>query len=109
VISQKEGPLVVYQNLGGSAPGRWLRVELHGHASNREGVGAVVTVHMASGRTQMRVVGHGGIIHSASPAEAFFGLGPDEVEAVEVRWPSGRHTEVTRPPTGALILDEGTP
>jgi hypothetical protein len=28
---------------------------------------------------------------------------------VEVQWPSGRHTEVTRPPTGALILEEGGP
>jgi hypothetical protein len=109
VISQKEGPLVIYKNLGRPAPGMWLRVELHGHASNREGVGAIVTLHMASGRTQRRVVGAGGIIHSASPAEAFFGLGRDGVEAVEVQWPSGRHTEVTRPATGSLILDEESP
>ena len=109
VISQKAGPLVIYQNLGRPAPGTWLRVELHGQVSNREGAGAVVTVHMASGRTQMKAVGTGGIIHSASPVEAFFGLGRDSVEMVEVRWPSGRHTEVTGPPAGALILDEGSP
>ena len=109
VISQKQGPLMVYKNLGNPAPATWLRVELHGQASNREGVGAVVTVRMASGRTQMRAVGAGGIIHSGSPAEAFFGLGRDEVEAVEVQWPSGRHTEMTRPPTGSLILEEGRP
>ena len=109
VISQREGPLVVYKNLGRPASGGWLRVELHGQISNREGVGAVVTVHMTSGRTQTRVIGAGGIIHSASPAEAFFGLGRDEVAAVEVQWPSGRHTEVTRPSVGALILEEGRP
>jgi hypothetical protein len=28
---------------------------------------------------------------------------------VEVQWPSGRHTEVTRPSVGALILEEGSP
>ena len=109
VISQKDGPLVIFQNLGTPAPGTWLRVELHGHASNRDGAGAVVTLHMASGRTQMRVVGAGGIIHSASPAEAFFGLGHDGIESVEVQWPSGRHTEVTGPPAGALIVEEGSP
>jgi enediyne biosynthesis protein E4 len=109
VISQKEGPLMVYKNLGRPASRSWLRVELHGAASNREGVGAVVTAHMASGRSQMRVVGAGGIIHSSSPAEAFFGLGRDAVETLEVRWPSGRRTEVTRPPPGALRLEEQSP
>jgi hypothetical protein len=64
---------------------------------------------MAGGRTQTRVIGAGGIIHSASPAEAFFGLGRDDVETVEVQWPSGRHTAVTRPATGSLILEEGSP
>jgi hypothetical protein len=107
VISQKEGPLVIYKNVGKPAPGTWQRVELHGHASNRDGAGAIVTLHIA-GRTQIKVVGAGGIIHSAGPAEAFFGLGHDEVEAVEVQWPSGKHTTMTRPPPGALILDEGT-
>jgi hypothetical protein len=108
VISQKAGPLVIYKNTGKPAPGTWLRVELHGHASNRDGAGAVVTVHMASGRTQVKAVGAGGIIHSAGPAEAFFGLGQDAVEMVEVQWPSGRHTTMTRPPPGSLVLDEGT-
>jgi hypothetical protein len=109
VIASLAGPLKVYQNGGKPFAGAWLQVTLHGQASNRDGVGAVVTLHMASGRTQMRVVGAGGTIHSASPAEAFFGLGHDGVEAVEVQWPSGRHTQVTRPPTGSLILEEGSP
>ena len=107
VIARKEGPLMVYRTSARPAPETWLRVELRGQASNREGVGAVVTVRMTSGRSQQRVVGAGGVIHSASPAEAFFGLGRDGVEAVEVRWPSGRRTEVTRPAGGALVLEEG--
>jgi hypothetical protein len=107
VISRKQGPLTIYEDLGTPASGRWLRVTLRGHASNREGLGAIVTVHLASGRAQMRIVGAGGVIHSAGPAEAFFGLGGDEVLSVEVQWPSGRHTEMARPQAGALILDEG--
>lgn len=108
VISQKVGPIQIHRNLGKPAPGAWLRVELRGRASNREGVGAVVIARLASGRSQIRAVGAGGVIHSSSPAEAFFGLGSDEVLALEVQWPSGRRTEVARPPTGAtLIVEEG--
>lgn len=108
VIGQKEGPLVVYENRGAPAPERWLRVTLRGRASNRDGVGAVVTARLSGGRTRTRVVGAGGAVHSASPAEAVFGLGDDEVLAVEVRWPSGRRTEVMRPPAGtSLVLEEG--
>ena len=107
VIASLIGPLKVYQNVGKPAAGAWLRVTLHGQASNRDGVGAVVTLHMASGRTQIRAVGAGGVIHSAGPAEAFFGLGHDAATSVEVLWPSGRRTEVTRPATGSLILEEG--
>jgi hypothetical protein len=108
VISQKEGPLTVYKNIGKPAPGMWQQVELHGQASNREGVGAVVTAHLASGRSLTRIIGAGGIIHSSSPAEAFFGLGHDRVDTLEVLWPSGRRTEVIRPSPGSLRLEEGS-
>lgn len=106
VIAQKEGPLLVYENLGRPAPASWLDVALHGRASNRDGVGAVVTVRMASGRTQLRAVGAGGVIHSAGPAEAFFGLGRDAVTSVEVRWPSGRRSVLAQPSAGALVVEE---
>ena len=108
VIAHKEGPLVIYENRGMPAPERWLRVTLRGRASNADGVGAVVTARLSGGRTVTRVVGAGGVIHSASPAEAVFGLGDDEVAVLEVLWPSGRRSAVTRPPAGAsLLLDEG--
>lgn len=106
VISPKQGPLTLHENIGTPAAERWLRVTLRGHASNREGRGAIVTIHQASGRSQVRIVGSGGVIHSAGPAEAFFGLGRDAVTSIEVLWPSGRHTDAG-PATGALILDEG--
>jgi hypothetical protein len=109
VIGPKQGPLRVYRNLGKPAPGTWLRVELRGQASNREGVGAVVTAHLASGRSVMRVVAAGGVIHSSSPAEAFFGLGSEQsgkIESLEVRWPSGRRSEVIGPVAGSLLISE---
>jgi len=107
VIGQREGALLVYENRGAPAPGTYLRVELRGQTSNRDGVGAVVTARLASGRMLTRVVGAGGVIHSAGPPEAFFGLGSDSLAAVEVRWPSGRRTEVPTPPPGTLVVEEG--
>jgi enediyne biosynthesis protein E4 len=108
VIASLVGPLKVYKNVGKPAAGAWLQVVLDGHASNRDGVGAVVTLHMASGRNQIRVVGAGGVIHSASPAEAFFGLGHDAAASVEVLWPSGQRTELIEPAAGAIVLAEGS-
>ena len=109
VIASHTGPLKLYQNVGKPTAGAWLQVTLHGQVSNRDGVGAVVTLHMASGRTQIRAVGAGGVIHSASPAEAFFGLGHDAAASVDVLWPSGRRTQVAGPSAGALVVEEGSP
>jgi len=113
-IAHKDGPLKIFETRGRPAAGAWLRVLLHGQASNRDGVGAVVTARLAGGRRVPRVVGAGGVIHSSGPAEAFFGLGHEAgagagreaVEALEVQWPSGRRTEVARPPTGATLIVE---
>jgi hypothetical protein len=109
VIAAKDGPLGIYENRGTPAPRTWLRVTLRGRASNRDGVGAIVTAYLTSGRIVVRPVGAGGVIHTAAPAEAFFGLGDDEVERIEVDWPSGRRSEVLRPPAGESVVVEETP
>jgi hypothetical protein len=106
VISQREGPLVVYRNLMRPAVGTWLAVTLHGHTSNIQGIGAVVTLHLASGRTQMRAVGAGGMINTSSPAEAHFGLGRDVVTAVDVQWPSGQRSKLVGAFSGPLVIEE---
>jgi hypothetical protein len=106
VVAPHDGPLVVFENRGTPEQSAWQRVGLVGVASNREGIGAVVTLRMSGGRTQVRVVGAGGEIHSSTPAEAFFGLGHDTVESVDVQWPSGRHTSVVHPPPGNLLVTE---
>ncbi|MEO8699410.1 MAG: CRTAC1 family protein [Kofleriaceae bacterium] len=106
VIAQKSDPLVVYENQGTPATAAWLRVTLRGVTSNREGIGALVTVHLESGRSIVKPIGAGGVIHSSMPAEAFFGLGADSVASIDVQWPSGRATHVDQPGAGAIVLDE---
>lgn len=67
----------------------WLAVRLRGIRSNRDGIGAVVTLH-AKGLVQSRSVRAGSGFLGQHTKEVVFGLGHwrDPVE-LEVRWPSG--------------------
>ena len=106
VVAPANGLLQIFETRGRPAPQAWLRVLLHGHASNREGIGAVIAVRMSSGRMQTRVVAPGGTVHSASPPEAFFGLGRDRVDRVEILWPSGKRSERIGPVFGTIVVEE---
>lgn len=67
----------------------WLRVVLQGTQSNRDGIGARITVQTTSGQ-QIREIRSGDGFRYMSSLAAHFGLGQDEiVEQVTVRWPSG--------------------
>ena len=68
----------------------WLRVALRGTDSNRFGIGARVVV-TAGGARQIREMGASQSHISNSVVPAHFGLGDAEtVDAIEVRWPSGK-------------------
>ncbi len=68
----------------------WLAVELQGTKSNRDAVGATVTVETGAEK-QVRLVGVGSGFASQHSTRLYFGLGGREsVSAVTLRWPSGR-------------------
>src|SRR5439155_1840735 len=72
------------------AAGHWLEVQLEGARSNRDGIGAGVRV-TAGGVTQRDWVRSGSSYCSQSALPLHFGLGnARSVDALEVRWPSGR-------------------
>jgi hypothetical protein len=74
-------------DLGSRHP--WLVVEVQGTESNRDGIGAVVTVETA-GRRQIRRAEAGSGYASQHSARLHFGLGGEEaIERLTVRWPSG--------------------
>ena len=71
----------------------WLGVRLIGVQSNRDAIGARVTVH-APGWKRLDEVRSGSSYDSSSDLRLHFGLGQiQKVDAIEVRWPTGR-TEV---------------
>jgi enediyne biosynthesis protein E4 len=89
VILNQNEPLVYLHNTTTPA-GHFIRFSLEGTSSNRDGVGARVTIRQG-GRRQMSERMGGGSYQSASDPRLHFGLGASrEVEAVEVRWPSGK-------------------
>jgi hypothetical protein len=74
----------------------WLAIELRGTESNRDAVGALVTVE-ASGQKFTRLVTAGSGFASQQSARLYFGLGDKtQVDAVTVRWPRGRTERFTK-------------
>ena len=81
-------PMVYLHNR--TAGGHSLTIALEGTASNRDGVGARVTVEAGGSRRVAHRLG-GGSFLSASDGRLHFGLGDaTRADRVEVRWPSGR-------------------
>jgi uncharacterized membrane protein YraQ (UPF0718 family) len=86
------GPLTIFRNNGQV---RGIVFELTDMAGNRDGIGAVLRLSDATGRTQMREVQMGGGFMSFDAPRVHFGLG-DEVRATKLslRWADGSETVI---------------
>lgn len=80
-------PTVVYINEGG--PSHWLRLQLEGTVSNRDGIGARARCRVGDvWQTRTPMAGTSFLSHN--PHTLYFGLGDStRVDALEVTWPSG--------------------
>lgn len=86
VILSQKSPLGYFHNK--TPAGHFLTFQLEGTRSNRDGIGAVITV-TAGGRTRRAWRHGGGSYQSASDPRMHFGLDAEnQAEVVEVRWPS---------------------
>jgi len=75
------------KNLGNH--GNWILLKLEGTKSNRDAIGARVTVRVG-GHQQMQEVRSGGGYISQSDFRLHFGLGTaTKADGIEIRWPSG--------------------
>jgi hypothetical protein len=86
-VSALGAPAELWQNTTGTGGngGHWLIVQLEGVRSNREGIGARITIGNQT-RTVSPSVGYA----STSDARAHFGLGDrTKIDRLEIRWPSG--------------------
>jgi len=86
----------------------WIRFSLAGTRSNRDGIGALITV-TSGGVRQRQWVKSGGSFMSQSSLEPLFGLGQSQqVNSVDVLWPSGRRDHLQSVPADRRIaIGEG--
>jgi hypothetical protein len=94
--------LLLLRNEVGNRNG-WLTLRLVGRSSNRDAVGARVTVHLGE-RREMKEVKAGSSYLSQGSLELTFGLGEARAaDRVEIRWPSGEIQELGRIDSGNRV------
>ena len=100
------GPQVLVSDLAQRHPVHFLKVRLRGTRSNREGLGAEVTVVLPDGRRLLKLLdGKSGYL-SQSDLPLYFGLaGADHAASIEVLWPSRRRQSVAGPLKSGQTID----
>ncbi|HYP29047.1 MAG TPA: CRTAC1 family protein [Blastocatellia bacterium] len=108
LTTSNNGPARLFRNDGGNQ-NNLLRVRAVGVASNRDGIGAKVSLKTASGRALWNMVKTGSSYCSQSELPLTFGLGKDDkVASVEVAWPSGRkETMADIAANQSIVIQEG--
>jgi hypothetical protein len=103
IFTENGGAAHLFRNEG-RPKGHWLRLELQGTRSNRDAIGAVVTMTVR-GVTQTRMVKSGSSYLSQSEHPLTFGLGKaDGADRIEIRWPSGRIQTMDKVPANQLMI-----
>jgi hypothetical protein len=88
VTSLMERPRILL-NSGGNG-NHWLTLELVGHSSNRDAIGAKVKLTTRSGRVLYNHVSVSTGFMSSSDKRVHFGLGSEKrIASIEIRWPRG--------------------
>lgn len=106
---------ILYRNDGGS-DNDWLRIITEGTVSNRDGIGAFITVDPdinVVGDEMVLEISAGSNFLSQNEFTAHFGLGlnSDVVDLVTIVWPSGVIQELSNVATNQVVklIESGTP
>jgi hypothetical protein len=88
VITENGGPAHILHNET-QTENHWLTLNLVGHKSNRDAIGAEVQIITAQGQQEATVSTCGSYL-SSGDKRVHFGLGSQSaVKAIDIRWPSG--------------------
>ena len=106
LITTNGGPATLLRNDGGT--NKSLRIKLDGTRSNRDGIGAVVTVRAGSDK-QSQMLRSGSGYLSASELVLTFGLAQHSAaDEIEIKWPSGQVDHLASIPAGqTIVVKEG--
>ncbi len=90
MVTTNSGPAYLLRNEGGNQS-RFARFKTVGTASNRDGIGAKITVVLPDGSKQWQMVHSGSSYCSQSELPLTFGLNRhDKIDRVEIEWPNGK-------------------
>jgi enediyne biosynthesis protein E4 len=91
--NMNDAPSLLLSNLSEKRNVNFLKVRLQGAASNRAGLGALVTVNTTAGKLTQFHDGKSGYL-SQSSLPLYFGLGEAALDSIEVLWPSGKSQKI---------------
>ena len=102
-VGSLDGAPVVLRNNG--TKNHWLGLSLVGSKSNRNGIGARITVTESAGRKQIFDANTSGSYLSSNDPRIIVGLGTTgSVRKVEISWPSGNIQTITEPQLDRYFL-----
>jgi enediyne biosynthesis protein E4 len=106
VVTTNGGPAYILHNET-PTQNHWLTLELIGHKSNRDAIGAEVKLTTSKG-IQFETVTTASSYLSSSDKRVHFGLGADSVaQKIEIHWPSGITQTLTNLPADRIMqVDE---
>jgi hypothetical protein len=105
-IATCDGPLHLLRNDGGNR-NRWIGLELRGTRSNRDGLGARVTLVQPGGARQYALATTSGSYLAANDRRVFFGLGPEgAIAELRIVWPSGIEQTIRAPKPNQILKVE---
>ena len=110
VLTSSNGPSRLLRNDNGNS-NDMLRVKVVGTRSNRDGIGAKVTIRLPNGSRQMQMVKSGSSYLSQSELPLTFGLGKSQQAkaiTLDIIWPTGRKESIRDiQPNQSIIIEEG--
>jgi hypothetical protein len=110
VLTTSNGPAKLLRNDNGNQ-NDMLRIKTIGIRSNRDGIGARITVSTSEGLHLFKMVKSGSSYLSQSELPVTFGLGrprANKVVSLDIAWPSGKKESVRNiQPNQFLTLEEG--
>lgn len=102
IVGQRSLGHALYRNTVATGH-HWLEIELEGGGPiNRDAVGTKVIVETVGGTQLRRDVEIGSGLASQSSLRLHFGLGDDDLDAIEITWPDGTVEYPALPPIDAL-------
>src|SRR5512132_373455 len=102
LVSNNGGPPLLLRNTGGNR-NNWLGLDLVATKSNPAAVGALITWQVGGVKHSRLKMTGGSYLASHDPREVL-GAGPGgKIEAVEIRWPSGKIDKLSSLPINTYL------